>query len=45
MQYRTGYINSDTTIRNAVPGFLHLIPPTVVADEGHYLEVGIRTLP
>ena len=45
MQYRTGHINSVTTIRNAVPGFPHPIPPTGVADEGHYLEVGIWTLP
>ncbi|MDE0713331.1 MAG: hypothetical protein OXI10_00455 [Gammaproteobacteria bacterium] len=45
MQYRTGYINSETTIRTAAPGFPHLIPPTVVADDGYYLEVGIRTLP
>ncbi len=45
MQYRAGYINSETTIRTAAPGFPHPIPPTVVADDGYYLEVGVRTLP
>lgn len=40
MQYRAGYLSSNTEID--IPG---LDMPVVVDDEGHYLEVGIRTLP
>lgn len=47
MQYRAGYLSSKTTVK--IPALVAQLvgsPTRVVEDDsGHYLEVGIRTLP